>query len=211
MIDPDGTRATWLFSVAASSFVTLIEGISAEQWSAAALGDWSVRDLVGHGSRALTTVESYLQTTDDDATDVSDDPVTYFRTLAERGANDNAAIAERGRVAGSALGDDPLGAVRQLAARAIALVEATDPSRRVATPGGNMTLRAYLATRTFELTIHGLDLATALGVDAPRELEAPIAATLELVASILGSRPQASSVLLALAGRRALPDGLRIV
>jgi len=32
----------------------------------------------------------------------------------------------------------------------------------VATPVGGMTLRVYLPTRAFELTVHGLDLVRAL-------------------------------------------------
>lgn len=45
---------------AAALFVDVVGRIAPTQWDQPALGVWTVRDLVGHTSRALLTVESYL-------------------------------------------------------------------------------------------------------------------------------------------------------
>ncbi|MDQ1356307.1 MAG: hypothetical protein QOG44_680, partial [Acidimicrobiaceae bacterium] len=76
------------------------------------------------------------------------------------------------------------------------------------------TFMAYLPTRTFELTVHTLDLVCALGVEAPPVLDAPVAACLELAVAAAAAGRGASSggaVLLALTGRRGLPPGFSVV
>ena len=47
------------FADAAYWFLALTGGVG-ERWQEPGLGDWNVRDLVGHTSRSLLTVESYL-------------------------------------------------------------------------------------------------------------------------------------------------------
>ena len=51
------------------------------------------------------------------------------------------------------------------------MAEATDPDLVVHTIAGGMRVAAYLPTRTFELCVHGLDIAAATGVpvDLPHE------------------------------------------
>ena len=100
------------------------------------LGEWTVRDLVGHTSRSLITTEEYLT---DDTTGIVDIPTAGAYYVATRDV-DHAAVAERGRAAGAALGDDPLGFVTELVSRVPPLVEAAPDEARMRTPFGTMVL-----------------------------------------------------------------------
>jgi uncharacterized protein (TIGR03083 family) len=195
------------FAAAAEGFVTVVSGIG-DRWSAPALGEWSVRDLVGHTSRALSTVETYLA--EPPGVVVIRDPLEYL--MAARGPLVNSAeVAQRGRDAGLALGDDPVGAVRNLVSRVTALVAASPDDAPVTTRLGCASLLAYLPTRTFELTVHGLDLVAALGADRPAVFDAPIIASIELAAATAARGSDAAAVLLALTGRRGLPAGFSVI
>ena len=48
------------YESAAGLFVNTVEQVRPTQWEQPGLGIWTVRDLVGHTSRALLTVEMYL-------------------------------------------------------------------------------------------------------------------------------------------------------
>ena len=48
------------YEVAAELFVNTVEQVGPTQWEQPGLGVWTVRELVGHTSRALLTVELYL-------------------------------------------------------------------------------------------------------------------------------------------------------
>jgi uncharacterized protein (TIGR03083 family) len=196
------------FAAAATCFNELVRQVPSSAWVLPALGVWNVRDLVGHTSRALSTIDTYL---DKEPTgDAIDGPVAYF--LATRAALADAdAVARRGREAGAALGGDPAGAIADLVRRVTARVDATADDATVATPVGPMTLAAYLPTRTFELTVHGLDLARALAVETPAVLAPAVTACCELAGGIAGQLPRAPELLLALTGRTGLPEGLSVV
>lgn len=207
--EPDQVRPC--FEAASASFVRVVTAIDADAWGrAAALGEWTVRDLVGHASRALSTVESYLNAPTDPAARTLDGPVDYYLALAATGL-DHQAVAQRGRQAGVALGGDPAGAVRSLADRVTSLVGASADDAPVATPLATMALSAYLPTRTFELAVHSLDLTEATGMAIPDELAGPVAASVALAATVAGTTSSAADVLLALTGRRPLPEGFSVV
>ncbi len=197
------------FSAAAEGFVVVVAALGRDDWGRPGLGEWTVRDLVGHTSRALSTIEAYLG---QPSTEVEiRDPLDYL--LAVRGPSvDPSAIAQRGRQAGAALGDNPLAAVQELATRVTALVAATpDDATLTVANGRGATLLAYLPTRTLELTVHTLDLVGALGLGPPASLAAPVAACLELAGRAMGRGSDAPALLLALTGRRALPEGFSII
>jgi uncharacterized protein (TIGR03083 family) len=187
-------------------FVATVARVPADGWDRPGLGEWSVRALVGHTSRALLTIETYL-TASAARVDVPG-PVEYF--LVGLATADHGAIAERGRQAGAALGDDPAEAVRALAERVVARVQRAADTDLVGTPVGGMTLIAYLPTRVFELAIHTLDLATALGV-AGSLPEAAAAVTLDLVTALARRRGRDTELLLAATGRGALPTGYTVL
>ena len=94
------------FESAARSFAGLVHRIADDQWDGPGLGEWDLRSLVGHTSRSLITVSTYLQTSAD-REDVAT-PHEYYVWTADYMSNAGAeAIAERGRQAGRDLGADP--------------------------------------------------------------------------------------------------------
>lgn len=174
------------------------------------LGVWSARDLLGHTGRSLITVVDYLDAAQDQDLGVDlSGAADYYRVIGGALA-DVEAVAERGRVAGAALGDDPMAVLGELAGRALDRVGGARVDALVATPFGTLTLEDYLPTRVVELAVHACDLGVALGVqvDVPREVaEVAFAVLGELAAT----RPDVSAVLLALTGRRPLPEGYSLM
>jgi hypothetical protein len=165
-----------------------------------------VRALVGHTSRALLTVETYLARPAPAAEVAS--ATDYFR--ATRTAAAGAAVATRGRDAGAALGSDPAAAVAQIAARVLALIDTHDGTELVTTIAGGMQLGDYLPTRTFELAVHTADLAMALGV--PPDVPAAAAAqALAIVADLAVTDGLAGPLLLAATGRPARPADFSVL
>jgi uncharacterized protein (TIGR03083 family) len=192
------------FSEAARAYAGLVAAIAPEQWTAPGLGEWDLRALVGHTSRSLITVETYLG--QPAVTEQLTSPAAY---LAAIGTVDPASVADRGRAAGEALGDDPTGFVRVLVDRVLPLVTG-DHDPLITTVGGGMRLRQYLPTRTFELVVHGMDIAAAAGVpdDLPAAAVAEATVLAARVAAALGDGPP---VLRALTGRGGLPAGFSVV
>ena len=177
-----------------------------DRWGAPGLGEWDVRALVGHTGRSLLTVEAYLQRPAA-AVDVAS-AAGYF--LATREVAAGPGVAQRGREAGAALGDDPAAAVAGTAERVLALVGARDGTELLTTVAGGMRLADYLPTRTFELTVHTADLCAALGVPA-RVPAAAARESLHLVAELAVADDRAAPLLLAATGRGAPPAGFSVL
>ena len=182
-------------------FVDTVAQIQAEQWQQPGLGVWTVRDLVGHTSRALLTVESYLA---NPALHIdAARPVDYF-VRVRAGLADPAAVAARGREAGQALGDDPIGTVQTIAARVLARVQSAADATLGVPRWAGMRLIDYLPSRVFELVVHTLDLSTALD----RPLTVPLAAAAvatHLLADTGLESGKTAALLLAATGRQPLP------
>lgn len=177
-----------------------------DRWTRPALGEWDVRALVGHTSRALLTVETYL--TRPARTIEVESSARYFQ--AARAFAVGPDVAARGREAGDVLGADPAEAVATIAARVVPLVVAGDGTEVITTIVGGMRLSDYLPTRTFELVVHTADLATALDV-APDPPAVPAAQALELVADLAVDEGLAGPLLLAATGRHGLPAGFSVL
>ena len=193
------------FADAAGWFVRTA-ALVGDRWDRPGLGEWDVRALVGHTSRALLTVETYLARPAADVDIAS--ACGYFR--ATRAVAAGPAVAARGREAGTALGSDPAAAVAKIAARVLALVEIQDGAEVVATIAGGMRLGDYLPTRTFELAVHTADLATTLGV--PLDVPATAAAqALHIVADLAVTSGLAGPLLLAATGRPGLFAGFSVL
>jgi uncharacterized protein (TIGR03083 family) len=198
----DARRA---FTDAAGWFVRTA-ALVGDRWDAPGLGEWDLRALVGHTSRSLLTVEAYLARP---ATQVEvPSALEYYRVTSALAAGPG--VAERGRAAGTALGEDPAAAVAAIAARVLPLVADRDGSELLTSIAGGMRLADYLPTRTFELAVHTTDLSAALGV--PAEVP-PTAATaaLHLVAELAATSGRAGPLLLAATGRPGLPAGFTVL
>ena len=177
-------------------------------WGWPGLGVWNLRALVGHTSRAWSTVVTYLDRPA--TTETLTSPEQYFAHLRRTQAADAAAVAERGRLAGAALGDRPADAIGQLAEQAIDKLNGVDDRDLIETIAGGMRVSAYLPTRTFELVIHGIDLAHASG--QPPTFPTPLLAdTAALAARIAVETGEAITLLRALTGRASLPPDFSIV
>ena len=195
------------YEIAAGLFVNTVEQVRPTQWEQPGLGIWTVRDLVGHTSRALLTVELYLAKPAAQREVVR--PVDYY-LRAQAGLADPGSVAARGREAGVALGPDPIAAVRDIAARVLAQVKTASDEALVSTPVGGMRLLDYLPSRIFELAVHTLDLAAALPVTVA--LPEPVAAVaLHLLADLALQPDKAAALLLAATGRRASPAGFSVL
>ena len=196
------------FESAAGFFVELVETIPSTAWNGPGLGEWDLRSLVGHAGRSLSTVTSYLARPAA-VIDVPS-PAAYYRWAVQQIGADPAGVAERGRQAGIALGEDPAAAVRLLREDALTAVRAVDADPIIETIAGGMRVSAYLPTRTFELIVHTLDIAAALERDVTAPAEA-LADALHLAAELALAKGDGQSVLLALTGRRPLPEDYSVL
>jgi len=190
----------------AADWFTRMAALVGDRWDQPGLGEWDVRALVGHTSRSLLTVETYLARPAA-AVEVAS-AVDYFR--ATRSAASGPEVAARGRDAGTALGPDPATAVAGIVARVVPLVDAGAGTERLTTIVGGMRLSDYLPTRTFELAVHTADLATAL--DLPPDVPPSAAAqALSLVSEIAVADGLAGTLLLGATGRAGLPVNFSVL
>lgn len=197
------------FESAARSYADLVRRIPDDAWEGPGLGDWDLRALVGHTSRSLITVSTYLKTsaeTEDVAT-----PQEYYARIADYMSSAGAeAITERGRQAGRDLGDDPVRTVDELVERVLGEVEvAGDPL--IAVIGGlGLRLHTYLPTRVFEFAVHNLDIARATGLSFELPPDVLEEATV-LAARIAVLTGRGDELLTALTGRATLPPSFSVV
>jgi uncharacterized protein (TIGR03083 family) len=198
-----------VFASAATSFADLVREIPAGAWDGPGLGEWDLRSLVGHASRSLITVSTYLQTTAS-REDIATPQEYYMRVTPSALGMDPADVVERGRQAGRDLGDDPAAAVDALVSRALSDLAAADDPLIEVLGGLGIRLQAYLPTRTFELAVHSLDIARALGI--PFTLPDDVLdEALVLTGRIAVLAGHGEAVLLALTGRSELPPSFSIV
>ena len=202
------TRATYELAVAA--FLELVSAIPPERYDGPGLGGWDLRALVGHTGRSLVTVTTYLGTraAEREVTSAAD----YYAAVNRiAGVDADGAILQRGIAAGEALGDDPSAALRGLYDDARAALDALDgQDPLIETIAGGMRVSDYLPTRTFELTVHGLDIARATGLPFTPPRQA-LAESLGVAAASAVELGFGATVLLALTGRQPLPEGTSVV
>ncbi len=206
-IDPNFTVDETLpaFREASGWFLSVLGGIDHDQWSAPALGEWSVLELAAHASRAYSTVMDYLAPHGEIDVDSAAD---YFRRAMPDAAV-NAAIAERGRAEALGMASDPVGAIERRARATFAQIEQAPVGSVCVSRGGTIALGDYLATRVVELSVHTLDLVDVVGSDSPEP--PPLAARVSV--SVLGALASGSSpsvLLRALTGHVPLPLGFSV-
>jgi uncharacterized protein (TIGR03083 family) len=194
------------FAEAARTFTDLVRRIPADRWDGPGLGEWDLRPLVGHTSRSLITVETYLGRPAD--SEEVPTPAAYYVAIA---GTDHAAVAVRGREAGQTLGKNPAQFVDELRERVLAQVDGAG-NPLIQTAAGGMHLESYLSTRTFELVVHSLDIATAVpDIEAPEFSDQLLgeAARVGATAAVLLGR--GVELLLAFTGRATLSPGFSMV
>jgi uncharacterized protein (TIGR03083 family) len=197
------------FASAAEAYAALVRRISPADWDGPGLGDWDLRSLVGHASRSLITVSTYLHTTADreDVSSAVDYYVQIRDYLSTAGADE---VTERGRQAGRDLGSDPVAKIDDLLGTVMAELDDVDDPLIAVFGGLGIRLSNYLPTRTFELAVHGLDIIAATGIAATLPADVLEEATL-LAARVGVALGSGESVLLSLTGRAALPAGFSVV
>jgi len=206
-VDPNYTVDETLpaFREASDWFLSVLRGIGDDQWSAPALGEWSVLELAAHASRAYATVADYLAPHGEIDVDSAAD---YFRRAMPDAAV-NAAIAQRGRDEALGMVGDPVEAIEARAAETFALIEEAPVGSVCISRGGTISLGDYLATRVVELSVHTLDLADSVGLEycEPPPQAARVSVS---VLGALASSPSPSVLLRALTGRVPLPRGFSV-
>lgn len=177
----------------------LVARVPASSMTGPGLGEWDMRGLIGHTSRAMSTVITYLKMP---ATTVTcPDARAYYLWIADSPKQDEK-IAERGTAAGLDLGDDITGAFTGLARRVRGVLEQVPPrvDPVVSTLAGGMLLSQYLPTRTFELIVHGYDIARAADIEFAPHPEV-VAETVALAARIGVDLGHGSQLVPVLTGR----------
>ena len=204
-MDSQKIRETYLES--GEFFGGIVDQVDIDGWDSPALGEWCMRDLAGHTYRSFTTILSYSAKPGDKVD--MERPVDYFLKAFEGLANPKE-VAKRGRAAGLEIIDDPRLMVRGFAMYVKNKLDELSDDHIMATPIGGIRLIDYLPTRTFELIIHTMDLAKALGVDAEPPANG-MEATLQILGQIALHRGHASDLVLAATGRNGLPDGFSVL
>lgn len=205
------------FTAAAGWVAGKVDALPDSAWDAPGLGDWDMRALVGHTSRALLTVEQYLAAAAE--TEEVGSAEGYYEAVARMPGADPAAVRRRGIDAGAALGDDPASAFRAAAERVTALVRTYDDITcsdithgdvLIGTIAGGIRLSSYLPTRTFELVVHGLDLSSAAGLPADPP-DVALRRSLGLASSLAVRAGDGPALLVTLTGRASLPGGYSVL
>ena len=182
-------------------FLDTLGRIPDSAWNAPGLGDWSVRSLAGHTSRALATVRTALTSGESvaDATDHVATAEAYYGAIAAS-AGPADAVLERGVQAGVDLADDPVERVTTLRREVLDLLAAVDADAPIRVRGLALPLGEYLRTREFELVVHTLDLGRATGVEVAFD-RTDVVAALRLAAGLAAQGDAAGEALMLLTGR----------
>jgi uncharacterized protein (TIGR03083 family) len=190
------------FETAAHCFLDLVGEVRPALWEEPALGSWNVRSLVGHTSRAITVVETYLLA-DPAAEMTAPDAETYYAEAFTK-YTDNDAVAARGVEAGKTLTEDSGTLFEAALGRALELIASNAPDRLVAIGPIGIPLSEYLRTRVFELVVHSMDIAKATDLDhgIPTHV---VANTADLAARVAVRKGNGEDILFAMTGRRPLP------
>ncbi|MEV6630664.1 maleylpyruvate isomerase N-terminal domain-containing protein [Actinoplanes sp. NPDC051470] len=200
------------YRAAAVSFADLVSRVPVDRWHVPALGDWSLLDLVGHVATELRDVPEVLGAPAGQVEIPSTEAYWAFARVApvDVVAKAHAESGRSAREAGKALGGDPAGAVNELIGRATQTLAAAKDDDVVTTAAGGMRVQDWVPTRTFELVVHGQDVAAAAGVEFSPGLDAMAEAVTQatFVAVAVGDGPL---LLRALTGRAALPDRYSII
>jgi hypothetical protein len=199
------------FAEAAQAFAELVRRIPDDRWDGPGLGQWNLRSLVGHTSRSLITVETYLDQPAPHAANSAEELPTAAAYYVATAGIDPESVVGRGVAAGKALGVNPAEFVDALFMRVTALLK-TAGNPLINTAAGGMRLENYLPTRSFELVVHSLDIAAAVSdIEGPEfsdQLLSQVARVAATTAVLLGHGVE---MMLALTGRATLSPRFSVV
>jgi uncharacterized protein (TIGR03083 family) len=206
VFEPEGIRRA--YEAAGRHLLAVVGDVPERSLNEPALGSWSLRDLIGHASRAFTTVPEYLAAADGMAIELWHplDYVTAYRSAH----GDPAAIAERARRSGEALGSDLCAGLQSLFVKASDAVASRADDAPLRSPAGVMRLIDYLLNRIFELTVHTEDIKVSRGIerDAPGDA---VTVSLIFAAGLAAESPRYRTALFGLTGRGGLPAGYSVL
>ena len=202
----ENKTAREVFREATEYYVATVSMITSGQWDSPGLGVWNVRDLVGHTSRALLTVEQYSAEPLTGAE--AEGPVSFFlRAFNEADSNE---IADRGKESGEGLGADPAQSLRSIADRVSDRMGDVPDEAVLGTPRGPIRMIDYLETRVFELTIHTMDIQTAVGQPLTPPQSA-LQTTMRILGDLVLAHGKGAEVALTLTGRQSLSSPFRLL
>lgn len=183
----------------------------ADRWAdASALAGWSVGGLTGHMTRAVTTVETYLDADPPSGGTVLD-PAGYFLSVGVDDDEVMAGVLARGEEVG-AEGPDSLSARVTRAAEDLARrFEDVPEGRLVSVFGGSvLTLDDYLVTRLVELVVHHDDLVASVAVAVPALPRRAADAALDALVAMARRTHGDAAVLRSLARRERAPGTVAV-
>lgn len=180
---------------------------------ASALDGYTVGELAAHLARAVLTVETYLDRTPEDASELTDASGYFATVLADEHPVDSdlhRAIRARSR-ATAEVGREPLIAdIRAATDRLQVAFGEVDPATPIEVLAGvALPVGEYLRTRLVELVVHVDDLAVSVGhepVEIPEEAYRAVAAVL---AECAARRHGGLATVRGLARRERHPDAVR--
>jgi uncharacterized protein (TIGR03083 family) len=155
---------------------------------------WDVRALIGHLIRDVDRIVTYLAASPpDQAPSPSDiDAVAYFHAFDPARAAPGVAQRSRETAAAYATREALMEAFAQMWRHAVEAATAAGPERVVTVAGGQtLRLADYVPTRVLEMTVHGLDLADAMGM-APWTTPGAAEVTRDLLVGLLERHPPAA-------------------
>jgi hypothetical protein len=194
----DFAEVATAFRYASQWWRSVVGAVDERRWDQAALGEWSVRELVAHTNRAYKTLIAYADGEVKDPTPI-DTAAGYFRiVLAEQTPHMHIAARARKEAAEH---DDWVVATDEVATVAGRLLDDLAPHHTMHLFVGEMPFDQYLATRVVELVVHGIDLAAA--IDLPTTPPVESAKVALIVLFDLAEPDDVASVLRLLTGRPA--------
>jgi hypothetical protein len=196
------------FRSAAVTFVDLVSRVPADRLDGAGLGSWTLRELIGHTvSSGLEQVPGVLGTAPGASSVNVEAPEGYFAFVRDVPREVYEAAVAASTVDARRVFLESAG---ELAGRATQALAAVGDDDVVSTPVGGMRVRDWLPTRTFELVVHGSDVAAAAGV--PAEFDPAVVSEAALLATrVAVALGDGAVVLSALTGRSSLPEKFSVV
>ena len=196
------------FKEAARFFVDTVARVPDDRWDAPGLGSWSVREVAAHTAHTFEAISGYDSPSRTAERIELSNVTEFYLTVLDPGRS--AARDRRAQERARQLSDDPSSAIREKADGALAVLDAIPDDHPSQAIGGGVRFIDWLATRVVELTVHSLDIARALDIDA----DAPAAAltvTLNVLSELAVATGKAGDLAIAATGRSALPKGYSLM